>query len=622
VCHLINESNKYLKPPFSQRLESFKNSDSNHFIVSLINIYKTVENFAQTIEHNILFQRDTNRFLKMSTFAPSRYNSGIMSRFNKNYNLGNWGESLFEPFLPYQQDFANLEYNYLIGQLKNLFKPDVMAHKSPNELVDHLHLSVDKIFDQIDGTIHRCIDLTYGYACPHTLKIINDYLIASLDKYSDILRVIRSRTEIKLISKIKEEHKLGIHSPLSSTTSMNSPSRSSMETVNDTDEDLFQERNRQIWANFQLGFKLLGVCCLFDKEIKQVELQKLRQFFEMVFLNRKTLEETHDLLDQLNTLLKINHADSEYDIQLEFPLVVKKESKIFNSEGDNIEDSDMGEITAEEEAHKDSDGYSVLQNHLTTNEPEKEDPEKQQKRLQKSEKELKIFKELYQSQNVGSVISREMIRLSSLNSYELRECIRIITKQYYQPKKEATTNTATTDDAKVDTTEPPVSAVPLDISELEPLPLDQVRSTMLNNVKARMSRITNECQRFIYDAVFLTIEEQLADLYHKDHWSHATSTKSSPFNFEIPQFSLSPSSYIVSIGEHLLSLPQHLELYLNDEALTYSVNTLPYCQPMELLTRSLLEDLNITPSSKLVKENQHQDEDSEVCIKFLFLFML
>ncbi|ORX56683.1 hypothetical protein BCR36DRAFT_320308 [Piromyces finnis] len=603
VCHLINESNKHLKPSFSQRLESFKSSDGSHFVISLINIYKVVENFAQTVEHNILFQRDTSRFLKMSTFAPTCINSSVMSRFNKNYHLGNWGEYLFEPFLPYQQNFANLEYNYLIEQLKNLFKPDVMAHKSPNELVDHLHLSVDKIFNKIEGTIQRCIDLTYGYACPHTLKIINDYLITSLEKYSDILRVIRSRTEIKLISKIKEEHKLGIHSPLASTTSINNSSRSSLESINDADEDLLQERNRQVWFNFQLGFKLLGVCCLFDKEIKRVELQELPQFFEMIFSNRKTLEETNDLLTQLNSILKINHADSEYEIQLDSPVVKKNESKVFNSEGDDIKDNSFGEVIGQEENHEDSNNSNLVQDNAVK--LEKEDSEKQQKYLQKAAKELQIFEELYRSQNVGSVISREMIRLSSLNNYELKECIRIITKQYYQTKMDTSTKNSNTN-----TTESQASAILMDMPELELLPQDKIRSTILNNVKAQMSNITSECQHFIYDAIFLIIDEQLSDLFNKERWSHVTSTKTSPFNFEIPQFSLSPSSYIINIGEHLLSLPQHLELYINDEALTYSVNTLPYCQPMVFLTNSLLEDINITPS-KSTEENQHQDDESE-----------
>lgn len=654
VCHLINESNKYLKPSFSERLESFKEDDKSHFIVSLINIYKTVENFAKTIEHHILFQRETSRFLKMSTFSKSPANI-VMSRFNKNYNFGNWGESLFEPFLPYQQDFAHLEYIYLVDQLKQLFKPDVMAHKSPNELVDHLHLAINKIFDHLTGTLNRCIDFTYGYACPGTLKIINDYLVAALEKYSDILRVIRTRTEIKPISKIREEHKLGINSPLSSNGSISNFSKSSINesAMVDTDEDLFQERNRQIWTNFQLGFKLLGICNLFDKEIKQMEQEKLAQFFKIIFLNRKTLEETHVLLTQLDTLLKLNHADSEYDLESTSPMTTPKrthrrKSKLFNSSGDNIEvdddedssDSDVVDKIASNDQGPDKEDEGQDEDKKSKDskdsklkaEPTEEDLEKIKRYKQKSEKELKIFQELYQAPYVGSVLSREIIRLSSLNSYELRECCRIIAKQYYvstpppstdlteESNNNTNTNTNTNINTNTNTDETtdekaPTSTTVMDImndAELRPLPLDQIQSTMLNNVKGRMSRITHECQRFIYDSLFLTIDEQLSDIYHKDHWSHITTNKVSPFNFEIPQFSLSPSTYIVNIGEHLLSLPQHLELYLNDEALTYSVNTLPYCQPMELLTHSLLEDLNITPSTQLSKKKSNiQDEDSE-----------
>eukprot|EP00833_Pecoramyces_ruminatium_P000222 jgi/Orpsp1_1/1174254/evm.model.c7180000049411.1 len=638
VCHLINESNKYLKPPFTSRLESYKEIDKDHFIVSLINIYKTVEKFAQTIEHNILFQRDTNRFLKMSSFSSATHSKkqNSLNRFKKNYNLGNWGESLLEPFQSYQQDFANLELNYLISQLKQLFKPEVMAYKSPNELVDHLHLAVDNIFDQLNGTMKRCIEFTYGYACPGTLKIMNDYLVASLEKYSDIIRVIRNRTEIKSINKIREEHKMGMNSPLHSNSSINISGNLSkgslMNQPNDSDEDLNQERNRQIWVNFELGFKLLGICCIFDKSIKNMEGPQLRQFFDRILLNRQSIDETQNLLSQLHTLLTLNHADSEYDLDAETPIEVKNTQKLFNSNGESGEDP--------------TDATDITEDHSLTSKPEHtfgknengkqqqntdqelsiqlplEDPEIQQKRLQKSEKELALFQKLYQSPHNGSVLSREMIRLSSLNSYELRECIRIIAKQYYQTKEtnkdNTTINENNTNDANnnvstsATTEKPPISVI--DINDLEPLPLDKIHSTILNNVKSRMAKITNECQRFIYDALFITIDEQLSEFYNREHWSHAASAsnKISPFNFEIPQFSLSPSSYIVSIGEHLLSLPQHLELYLNDEALTYSVNTLPYCQPISLLTHSLLEDLNITPSTRINDDPFHQEgEDSE-----------
>jgi hypothetical protein len=706
VCHLINESNKYLKPPFTSRLESYKEIDKEHFIVSLINIYKTVENFAQTIEHNILFQRDTNRFLRMSSFSSlsSSKKSNTLSRFNKNYNLGNWGETLLEPFQTYQQDFAKLELNYLIFQLKQLFKPEVMAHKSPNELVDHLHLTVDKIFDQLKGTMNRCIEFTYGYACPGTLKIINDYLVASLEKYSDIIRVIRTRTEIKSLKKIKEEHKSGINSPLASTTSLNymnsngggggasaNLSRGSLvEMPNDSDEDLLQERNHQIWVNFELGFKLLGICCLFDKEIKQMEGPQLGQFFDRIFKNCESVDETQRLLGQLHTLLTLNHADSEYDLDADSPLETKNTQKLFNSNGESGEDpTDATDLTEDhtvtskpdnslnEENLSQNQGHNQGQDQNQGQEPTQtsitpipeetvEDPVLVQKRLQKSQKEYSFFQKLYQPPHSGSVLSREMIRLSSLNSYELKECIRIIAKQYYQPKetdpnsknntitKEAntthndavpttTTTTTTTTGTGTNTdgmdgttntsapttvtTEKPSTSIStstptstsattvVDINKLELLPMDRIHSTILNNVKMRMSRMTNECQRFIYDALFLTIDEQLTDIYHRERWSHAASalSKISPFNFEIPQFSLSPSSYIVSIGEHLLSLPQHLELYLNDEALTYSVNTLPYCQPLSLLTYSLLEELGITPSTRASDDPFHpqEAEDSE-----------
>ncbi|KAI8805657.1 Golgi complex component 7-domain-containing protein [Cladochytrium replicatum] len=51
-----------------------------------------------------------------------------------------------------------------------------------------------------------------------------------------------------------------------------------------------------------------------------------------------------------------------------------------------------------------------------------------------------------------------------------------------------------------------------------------------------------------------------------------------PFHLELLQFSFSPQPYIIRIGEHLLSLPQHLDMYSDDyAAFTSSISTIAHC---------------------------------------------
>ncbi|CAG8448944.1 14319_t:CDS:1 [Acaulospora morrowiae] len=85
------------------------------------------------------------------------------------------------------------------------------------------------------------------------------------------------------------------------------------------------------------------------------------------------------------------------------------------------------------------------------------------------------------------------------------------------------------------------------------------------------------CQRFVYDTIFLPIVKHLVNLPTMEIWKAATEpVQVSPFNLEMPTFSLSPSEYITRVGEHLLTLPQQFEVYADDKSLAFSIRSLPY----------------------------------------------
>ncbi|TPX71472.1 hypothetical protein SpCBS45565_g01108 [Spizellomyces sp. 'palustris'] len=96
-----------------------------------------------------------------------------------------------------------------------------------------------------------------------------------------------------------------------------------------------------------------------------------------------------------------------------------------------------------------------------------------------------------------------------------------------------------------------------------------------------LNTLTAKFQRFVFDTLFAVVEKQLAPLPSMDTWNSNAPTTAGPFNLDVPQFSLSPLSYITRIGEHLLTLPQQLELYVDDDALKFSIKTLPYLTPKD-----------------------------------------
>ncbi|CAG8469612.1 1487_t:CDS:2, partial [Diversispora eburnea] len=108
---------------------------------------------------------------------------------------------------------------------------------------------------------------------------------------------------------------------------------------------------------------------------------------------------------------------------------------------------------------------------------------------------------------------------------------------------------------------------------------------LLEPSKRSIGNFIRSSQRFVYDTIFLPIVKHLVNLPMMEVWkATAELAQVSPFNLEIPTFSLSPSEYITRVGEHLLTLPQQFEVYADDKSLAFSIKSLPYSDAIPMQT--------------------------------------
>ncbi|KAJ3175889.1 hypothetical protein HDU87_005719 [Geranomyces variabilis] len=143
------------------------------------------------------------------------------------------------------------------------------------------------------------------------------------------------------------------------------------------------------------------------------------------------------------------------------------------------------------------------------------------------------------------------LRTSTLNSYELRNVLDAMTGESAAASVELSTSTTTR------------------------LPADSI----LRRAHPALLAFTIASQRFVFDTLFSLIDAQLATLPSMPTWAADARTTAGPFDLDVPQFSLSPSSYVTRVGEHLLTLPQQLDLYVGDEALACEIERLPFLKP-------------------------------------------
>ncbi|KAJ4001598.1 oligomeric Golgi complex subunit 7 [Lentinula boryana] len=109
----------------------------------------------------------------------------------------------------------------------------------------------------------------------------------------------------------------------------------------------------------------------------------------------------------------------------------------------------------------------------------------------------------------------------------------------------------------------------------EPLLVD-ARSAMFDFAKA--------CQISLQGTILSPLRQQLASYASSSIWlTTGEDSRNTTFSdLQVPTFSLSPSEIIQRVTEGLLNLPRLFEVYADDDALSFSLQTLPFADP-ELL---------------------------------------
>jgi conserved oligomeric Golgi complex subunit 7 len=102
---------------------------------------------------------------------------------------------------------------------------------------------------------------------------------------------------------------------------------------------------------------------------------------------------------------------------------------------------------------------------------------------------------------------------------------------------------------------------------------------ILLEARAAVSTFAKACQGSLQDTLLSPLRKPLAPYALSSLWSAASSeqSKRSGMNeLQMPTFSLSPTDVVQRLAEGLLNLPRLFEVYADDDALSFSLETLPY----------------------------------------------
>ena len=104
-------------------------------------------------------------------------------------------------------------------------------------------------------------------------------------------------------------------------------------------------------------------------------------------------------------------------------------------------------------------------------------------------------------------------------------------------------------------------------------------STLLPRTRMGTTELTRSAQLFLHDTILAPLIAHLTDYSTLPAWSTIIDQRTSgkgAFDLSIPTFSLSPSETISKVGEGLFNLPRLFEVYADDDALAFSIETLPF----------------------------------------------
>ncbi|GAA6007613.1 hypothetical protein JCM11491_004225 [Sporobolomyces phaffii] len=122
------------------------------------------------------------------------------------------------------------------------------------------------------------------------------------------------------------------------------------------------------------------------------------------------------------------------------------------------------------------------------------------------------------------------------------------------------------------------------------------RGHLVSRAKSASVELTRTTQLFLHEVLLAPLVAHLAEYASLACWTATTSSSASAaaptmagagaggkaaagaaqFDLAIPTFSLSPTELVSRVGEGLFNLPRLFEVYAQDDALSYSLETLPF----------------------------------------------
>ncbi|KAJ7346796.1 Golgi complex component 7-domain-containing protein [Mycena albidolilacea] len=106
---------------------------------------------------------------------------------------------------------------------------------------------------------------------------------------------------------------------------------------------------------------------------------------------------------------------------------------------------------------------------------------------------------------------------------------------------------------------------------------------LLVNAREGVSSFAKACQVSLQGTILSPLRKHLASYASSPLWSAAGDPKAkrtvTANELHVPSFSLSPSETVHKISEGLLNLPRLFDVYADDDALSFSLQTLPHVDP-------------------------------------------
>ncbi|GAA5980937.1 hypothetical protein JCM11641_005490 [Rhodosporidiobolus odoratus] len=116
------------------------------------------------------------------------------------------------------------------------------------------------------------------------------------------------------------------------------------------------------------------------------------------------------------------------------------------------------------------------------------------------------------------------------------------------------------------------------LAHSHPPPPPPVTPFLLPKARGAAVEFTRTTQLFLHDTILAPLLNHLNEYSSLSCWTTSIDRPGGKgaFDLSIPTFSLSPTETISRVGEGLFNLPRLFEVYADDDALSFSIETLPY----------------------------------------------